>query len=269
MSRLYTRIDLIRIYNSMPEKLIGIYLMIIFSAMSTIIQQLHTAIKAGRHDVVEFIMVQNAGDEISVDVLQDEIVMDYISVCSNINTILHVKKMSLESYIKIMVKQCSVGNTDVVKSLLSIICSPTKIKSIDPHYQNELFFRTACKNGHIETACLIAYIHNTDIYAQDNDALQQACKHNHLKVAQWLYNKCPQKISFNTLTKCYNIAKQNNNTDIIDWLLTIHEPKTIKISAYDLANMEKLAVDNDISPPEIIPDVIKKVADKPNYCLLQ
>jgi hypothetical protein len=116
---------------------------------------------------------------------------------------------------------------------------------------------------------LIADIPGTDIRALNNDALWRACNYNHLKVAEWLYNKCPEKISFNTLTKCYNIAKQNNNTDIIDWLLTINEPKTIKINAYDLANMEKLADNNNISTPEIIPDVIKKVADKPNYCLLQ
>jgi hypothetical protein len=191
-------------------------------------------------------------------------VIYYISVCSNSNTVSHaVKKSNQAMLIKIMIGQCSVGNTNVIRLLLCLIYSSTELKCIDPHYQNELFFRIACENGYLETAQMIANYSYTDICAVNNDALQQACKHNHLKVAKWLYNKCLQKISLKTLTRCYNIAKQKNNTDIIKWLLTIHEPKTIKINAYDFTNMEELAVDNGISPPEIIPDIIKIAYDPP------
>jgi hypothetical protein len=109
--------------------------MIIFSTMSTIIQQLHTAIKAGRHDVVEFIVVQNASAKKPVDVLHDEIVVDYISVCNNIDTVWYaVEKGAWTMKEKIITRQGSVGNTDVVRILLSLDDLSTTFKWIDSRY---------------------------------------------------------------------------------------------------------------------------------------
>jgi hypothetical protein len=121
---------------------------------------------------------------------------------------------------------------------------------VDHHYQDELFFRTACENGHLETAQMIVTISKPNIHVLDNDAFRKACANNHIDVSRWLYNICPQKFDFTTLTECYNTAKQNNNKDIIEWLLTIYKP--VVTNVYEIFNMDILAIDNNISPPNII-----------------
>jgi hypothetical protein len=216
----------------------------IFIAMSTIIQQLHTAIQAKRDNLVEYIITQINKTENPVFILDDPIIKEYISVCNNYNTINMVlaKNSTMETKIEILTKQCSVGNSEVVNEL-------TRDNYIDVHYQNELFFRTACKNGHLETARMLTY-RGTNIHALDNDAFRQACKHNHPRVAQWLYTICQKKYDLATLTECYNIAKQNNSEYIVDWLLSIYKP--VEISVYDKFNMDILAIENNISPPNII-----------------
>ncbi len=223
----------------------------IFIAMSTIIQQLHTAIQAKKDDIVEYIVVKNGISENPIKIMNDPIVRDYIMVCNNVNTVKHALKGSpVENTIKVTVKQCSVGNTEVVKLLLNFVFVGTQIRCMDHHYQNELFFRTACENGHLETAQTIAKIATLDIHILDNDAFRQACANNHLNVSRWIYYKCPETISIRTLTECYIIAKQRNNKDIIEWLLTLYKP--VVTNVYEIFNMETQAIENNISQPNII-----------------
>jgi hypothetical protein len=61
----------------------------IFIAMSTIIQQLHTAIQAKRDDLVEHLLIKNHKSENPIKIMEDPIARDYIMVCNNVNAVKH------------------------------------------------------------------------------------------------------------------------------------------------------------------------------------
>jgi ankyrin repeat protein len=126
-----------------------------------------------------------------------------------------INKISPYLAIRVAMKQCSVDDTDVAKMLSFII---------DIHYENELFFRTVCEYGYMDTAKMLLENAKTpiDISALDYDALRQSCNNNHINLAKWLYNLCSERISLETMTDIYNNAKKNSNTDLTEWLLSIH-----------------------------------------------
>jgi hypothetical protein len=212
--------------------------------MTNIIRKLKSAIRDNRDDVVEFIISQDNSDQQPINIARNGYILDYVSKCSNnnivqnaVNTCLQIDKIAPFIVRHIMMTQCSIGNTDVVKMLLSVV---------DHHYDNELFFRTACKYGHIDTAKALfdkAEI-PVDVSALNYDAFRQSCNNNHINLAKWLYNLCSETISLETMTDIYNDSKRKNNKKISEWLLSVHKQLPIRINPYDSVNIGRLIANN-------------------------
>jgi hypothetical protein len=91
---------------------------------------------------------------------------------------------------------CFNNHLELAQWLTLTCCSPINI-----HVYDESVFRCACYNGHLEVAkWLVDYtnsIHSPiDIHALDEYAFRYACKKGHLEVVQWLVSLCPEMYSF-------------------------------------------------------------------------
>jgi hypothetical protein len=246
--------------------------------MIDIIQQLHKAILAGKHDVIEFIIKTDYDNQRHVEIVTDERIMEYIYSCENVVTVNYVAKLCLFKKLEkerildnIMMNQCIAGNTDVVKKLLTILYVKRKTNIIDRHHNNEIYFRTACEYGHLALVKLLMAKKSSPVQINilNNDAFRKACINNHVDVAKWLYFNSPEKIPIEMLTDIYNISNDKNNTEIIEWLNTIHIPKIVKINAYDIHNIK--AKNNtreaEIKIESIEDDDIKSLPPKQENCL--
>ena len=126
------------------------------------------------------------------------------------NDIFSMAKFQDNNYKKLLL-YCNEGKLKEAKELV-------EKKKIYVSLNNEVIFRSTCKNGNLKVAkWLLKKFPTINPFAENNDAFYHACKNGHLNVAQWLYN-----LNSSSLTSKINIdlnfINSLSNKEIKNWL---------------------------------------------------
>lgn len=108
---------------------------------------------------------------------------------------------------------CECNNVEIAKWLHFL-------GNVNIHDRDELLFRDACRNGHIQIVKLL-YSLGANIHEHNDHAFRSACANGHLEVAQLLYSLGFVDISYDR-EDAFRWACHNGHLDIIVWLYSLN-----------------------------------------------
>jgi hypothetical protein len=96
---------------------------------------------------------------------------------------------------------------------------------VDITANDNIIFRTACKNGYIKLAkWLLDKEPGIHIDAHDDDAFKSACENGHLNIVKWLYELEPEIVTtYDTDKTAFTLACKNGHLKVAKWLFHIYK----------------------------------------------
>ena len=107
-----------------------------------------------------------------------------------------------------LIEACSKGNLDEVRALVE--------QGVDIHYWNDIAFRWASENGHLEIVKYLYDVGGVDIHVHNDLAFQWASQHGHLEVVKYLY-ECGANIHADD-DLAFRWASKYDHTDVVIFL---------------------------------------------------
>lgn len=110
---------------------------------------------------------------------------------------------------------CNNGHLDIIKWIYSL-------SEIDIHADNDHAFECACGNGYLGIAQWLYSLGNVDIHTHDEVSFKRACMDGHLDVAQWLYSL--DHVDISAGGECaFRYACINGHLSTAQWIYSVHK----------------------------------------------